>query len=233
MRLETIKVQQSLKSVAHLDTLDELKDAWQKLGFHSPQPTIVVVGGAGGMSDDDIVKVKAFFKDGLLPFAAEKKAVIVDGGTDSGVMAAVGYARQALSSTVPAVGVYARDVEGIAGMLETNHTHFITCPGSHWGDESEFLAAAASTLSESQPTVAILINGGQITWNDARINIEYGRSVVIAEGTGRAADVIATTMTGRDFDSKAVSLIKTGKIHVANFFSDPEGFIRKMNDLMS
>jgi hypothetical protein len=232
MRIEILTPTLNPRPAAHLDSLGELKDAWQKLEFNTPQPTIVVIGGAGGMSEEDFGKVKEFFKEHLLPFAQQKNAVIVDGGTDSGVMAAVGYARNALASKIPVVGVYARGVEGIAGMLEPNHTHFITCPGNDWGDESEYLAAAPGILSGSLPSVAVLINGGQITWNDARFNVQYGRPVVIAEGTGRAADVIATTNTGRDFDSKAISLIRTGKIHIANFFIDPVGFIRKMDGLM-
>ena len=80
--------------------------------------------------------------------------------------------------------------------------------------------------------MAVLINGGQITWEDARNNVHYGRSVLIAEGSGRTADVIATTKLGLGADSKALALIRTGKVHVANFFKDPEHFIRKMDELM-
>lgn len=233
MRFDTITLAENVRPIIHLDDLNEIKGAWREFGFTQPRPTIVIIGGAGGMSDEDFGKVKEFFKNHLLPFAKQKGAVIIDGGTDSGVMAAVGYALKSLASKVPAVGVYARDVEGIAGMLEPSHTHFITCPGSNWGDESEYLAASATELSVGEPTVAVLINGGQITWNDARLNIQYGRSVLIAEGTGRAADAIATTQAGHDFDSKAIALIRTGKVHIGNFFKDPEGFIRKMDDLLS
>lgn len=233
MRFDTITLTGNIRPIVHLDNLNEIKGAWRELGFTQPRPTIVIIGGAGGMSDEDFGKVKEFFKNHLLPFAKQKGAVIIDGGTDSGVMAAIGYALKTLNSKVPAVGVYAQGVEGIAGMLEPSHTHFITCPGSNWGDESEYLAAAATELSAGEPTLAVLINGGQITWNDARLNIQYGRSVLIAEGTGRAADAIATTQAGHDFDSKAIALIRTGKVHIGNFFKDPEGFIRKMDDLLS
>ena len=232
MHIDTVKIGQNSKPVAHLDALDELKSAWQKLGIHQPHPVIVVIGGAGGMSDDDLKRIRDFFKDQLFPFAEKMNAVIVDGGTDSGVMSAVGLARKALSSEVPAVGIYARNIKGVSEMLEPNHSHFISCPGSDWGDESEYIAAAADVLSGDLHTVAVLINGGQITWNDARFNIQYGSPVVVAEGSGRTADAIAVTSSGRDFDSKAMSLIRTGKVHVANFFKDPEGFIRKMESLM-
>ena len=211
MQTETITVQDHVRPIVRPDVFDQLKDAWTLLGFSEPQPTIVIVGGAGGMSDGDIAAVQAFFEKHLLPYALIKNAVILDGGTDNGVMAAMGRACEAGGiEDFPMVGVIAREIENIASMLEPHHSHFIFCPGSQWGDESEWIAAAASALSDSQPTMAVLI----------------------AEGSGRTADVIATTKLGLGADSKALALIRTGKVHVANFFKDPEHFIRKMDELM-
>lgn len=232
MKLESISLNDQIKPVVRPDVLDELQEAWRLLGFTREQPTIVIVGGAGGMTEEDIAKVQTFFEKYLIPFAVQKNAAILEGGTDSGVMAAIGRARVLTGSNFPLVGILARDVDEIETMLEPHHTHFIFCPGNNWGDESEWIAAAASTLAGAQPSVAILINGGQIAWEDARLNIQYGRLVLIAEGSGRTADVIATTQSGRGLDPKALSLIRTGKVHVANFFKEPEHFIEKMNDLM-
>lgn len=234
MELESISLQGHIKRAIRPDVLDELPEAWRQLGFSEAQPSIVIVGGAGGMSDDDVAKVQGFFENHLLPFALIKNAVILDGGTDNGVMAAIGRACEAggMEEVMPMVGIVARGIEKVEEMLEPHHSHFILCPGSNWGDESEWIAAAASALSESLPTVAVLINGGQITWEDARNNIHYGRSVLIAEGSGRTADEIATTKLGLGANSKAIALIRTGKVHVANFFMNPEHFIKKMDDLM-
>lgn len=220
------------KPVVRPDALAELPQVWQALGFTQPQPTIVIIGGAGGMSPEDLIRIQAFFEKHLVPFISKKGAVVIEGGTDSGVMAAIGRARKLTGGNFPLVGVAARDIEHIETMLEANHTHFILCPGSNWGDESEWIAAAASALSGSLPTVAILINGGKISWEDARLNIQYHRPVVIAEGTGRTADVIATTSTGHLFDRQAIALLRTGMVHVANFYKEPEEFIAKLNDLM-
>lgn len=232
MKLESIALNNGNKAVVHPDSLDELKEAWQLLGFKHGQATIVIVGGAGGMDAEAIGRVQTFFEKHLIPFAQKKNAAIIDGGTDSGVMASIGRARELTGSSFPLVGVLARDVDAIRNMLEPHHTHFIFCPGNSWGDEVEWIAASASALSGSQPTTAILINGGQIAWNDARLNVEYGRQVLIAEGSGRTADVIATTSTGKLFDRQALSLLRTGKVHVANFFTNPESFVEKLNDLM-
>ena len=232
MKLDSVTIQNHSKPVVLPDVFTDLQEAWRLLGFVKEQPTIVLVGGAGGMSGDDVGKVQEFFEKELIPFAREKNAAILDGGTDNGVMAAMGRALAVHHVDIPLVGVVARGIETIDALLEPHHSHFIFCPGSNWGDESEWIAAAASALSNAQPTAASLINGGQITWEDARNNIQYGRPVIVAEGSGRTADVIADTSTGIVFDAKALALIRTGKIHVANFFNQPERFMEKLKDLM-
>ncbi len=232
MKLESIPLNDQLTPVVYPDSFDELREAWQLLGFAHERSAIVIVGGAGGMSVEDVARIQMFFEKYLVPFALKRNAVIIEGGTDSGVMGAIGRARRLTGGNFPLVGVLARDVEMIRTMLEPHHTHFVFCPGDQWGDEAEWIAAAASALAGSQPTIAIMINGGQITWDDARLNIQYGRTVLIAEGTGRTADIIATTSTGHIFDSKAIALLRTGKVHVENFFKRPERFIEKLNDLM-
>ncbi len=232
MIIESITLNDHIKPVVHPDSFGELQQAWRLLEFTHEQPTIVVVGGAGGMDEASVAKVQTFFEKHLIPFAVKKNAAIIDGGTDSGVMAAIGRARNLTRCDFPLIGVLARDIDMIGIMLEPHHTHFIFCPGSNWGDESEWVAASASALSGSQPTVAILINGGQIAWEDVRLNIKYDRPVLIAEGSGRTADVIATTSTGKILDRQALSLLRTGKVHIANFFKEPERFIEELNDLM-
>lgn len=232
MKLDSVSIQDRSKPVVLPDALTDLQEAWHLLGFMQAQPTIVLVGGAGGMSGEDVDKVQEFFERDLIPFAREKNAAFLDGGTDNGVMAAMGRALVAQDAVLPLVGVVARGIENVDALLEPHHSHFIFCPGSQWGDESEWIAAAASALSNAQPTVAILINGGQITWDDARNNIQYGRPVIVAEGSGRTADVIAETSSGIVSEPKALSLIRTGKIHVANFFNQPERFMEKLKDLM-
>jgi len=184
------------------------------------------------MSEDDISKVKLFLEGYLVPYVQRMNAAVLDGGTDSGVMAAIGRARDKVGATFPLIGVLAREVEDIRSMFEPFHTHFVLCPGSNWGDESEWIAVAAETLAGTHPKAAILINGGKIAWTDALNNINHGLQVLIAEGSGRTADVIATTSTGTSFDKQAIVLLRTGKVHIANFFKDPREFMEKLDRLM-
>jgi hypothetical protein len=232
MKLTFLTLNDEIKPAVQPDSFDELQEAWRLLGLPHNQSVIVIVGGAGGMTEEDIARVQMFFEKYLMPLAKKKNAAIIDGGTSSGVMAAIGLARKLTRTNLPLIGVVARDIENIETMLEPNHTHFILCPGNDWGHESEWIAAAASALSASQPSVTIMINGGKIAWKDARLNIKYGRPVLVAEGSGRTADVIATTSTGNAFDLDAIAILRTGRAHVANFFKAPEHFIEKLNDLM-
>ncbi len=232
MELEVLSIHESSRAAIRPDVFDDLGEGLKLLGLSEGYPAIVIVGGAGGMTSEDVVKVQAFFESRLVPFAASKNAVIIDGGTDSGVMAAIGRAVKKAGEKIPLIGVAAREVAMIENFFEQNHSCFILCPGSNWGDEAEWIAAAARAVSGSLARVAIMINGGQIAWEDARLNIEYGSPVLIAEGSGRTADVIAETSIGMKFEPKAMALIRTGMIHVANFFKDPDGFIRKMDELM-
>ena len=232
MITSTVTVNGEAKPAVAPNTFDDMPGIWQTLGLPNKQPAIVIVGGAGGMSEDDIIKVKLFLERYLVPYVQQMNAAIVDGGTDSGVMAAIGRARHMAGAVFPLIGILARDVEDIKSMLEPFHTHFVMCPGTNWGDESEWIAVAAETLAGTHPKAAILINGGKIAWNDALNCINHGVQVLIAEGSGRTADVIATTSTGASFDKQALALLRTGKVHVANFFKDPARFMEKLDRLM-
>ena len=232
MEFPLLSINGETKAAVAPNAFDELKQAMAILGLKTEQPVIVVVGGAGGMNQDDIDKVQQFLEEYLVPFASERKAAIVDGGTDSGVMAAIGRARHKAGAEFPLVGVLARDVDNVLNILEPNHTHFVLCPGANWGDESEWIPVTARTLAGNNPSAAILINGGKIAWRDAEYSVKHGQPVLIAEGSGRTADVIATTSTGMQFDKQAIALLRTGMVHVANFFKDPAKFIEKLGNLM-
>ena len=66
MKSTSITLNSDLKPVVHPDSFDELREAWRLLGFNHEQSVIVIVGGAGGMTDEDIVKVQWFFEKYLI-----------------------------------------------------------------------------------------------------------------------------------------------------------------------
>src|SRR5436190_1680213 len=86
---------------------EELGVGLRELGFHSARPTLVLVGGAGGLSDADMDRLRPLFVEGLAPLANALGASVVDGGTDAGVIRLTGQARAETGATFPLIGVAA------------------------------------------------------------------------------------------------------------------------------
>jgi len=178
-----------------------LPEAIAALGLQGSRPVLVIVGGASNLAADDYRRLENLFEESLAPLAEELGIVVVDGGTDVGVMQLMGRARAKLGATFPLVGVtplkkarVPQNPNPQAKALEPNHTHFILVPGSEWGDESPWIADVATALSGKSPSATILLNGGNASIVDVRASIADSRPVVVIAGTGRLADELATAI---------------------------------------
>jgi hypothetical protein len=182
-------------------------------GLPLPAPVVALVGGAGGMDAVDWRRCSALISGVLVPFAEEHGVCIVDGGTDAGVMAIAGQARQELGARQPHVGVVAAgtvllpasdrpapSVRAASAQTrvdhEPHHTHLVVVPGDTWGDESPWIGAVTAALSGPLPSVTVLANGGEIARRDLRESVRLGRPVLVLAGTGRAADDVAAAPAG-------------------------------------
>lgn len=185
----------------------DIPTALQLLGLQC-RPTLVLIGGASHVSSADSDRLQHLFVEVLAPLAEELGAIVVDGGTNAGVMRLIGQARSSLSATFPLVGVSPMQLVHLSHQpdpslthsavatvaLEPHHTHFVLVPGTAWGDESSWLAWIASALADGHPSIAVLVNGGKVSLVDVQWNIAEGRSVVVVAGSGRLADEIAAAM---------------------------------------
>jgi SLOG in TRPM, prokaryote len=151
----------------------------------------------------------------VLPVLDACAAIVVDGGTDSGVMRAVGRARSASAAGFPLVGVMAEGTLAVAGReparadaaeLEGHHTHVLLVPGGSWGDETPWMGAVADVAAGALPSVTVLANGGEIAYRDVFDSLARRRPVVVLAGTGRTADVIAEAVAGRSADPRATEI---------------------------
>ncbi|HLO49136.1 MAG TPA: hypothetical protein VK211_12030 [Kamptonema sp.] len=182
----------------------DLSIALSEIGLSGSRPILVLVGGASGISSEDMARLNLLFVKVLAPLAESLGAAVVDGGTDTGIMQLMGKARAATGTNFPLIGVAPsgkvavshpeRPSEGTA--LEPNHTHFVIVPGAFWGDECPWMADLASLLADGKPSVTVLINGGKVTWRDAWESVRAGRPVLVIAGTGRTADEIASAIRG-------------------------------------
>jgi SLOG in TRPM, prokaryote len=202
-----------------------LHQSLQDMGLETDRPILVVIGGAKKLGPVETDLVRKTFTDILAPIAQKWDATVIDGGTNSGVMSLMGQARAALKGTFPLIGVVPlglaivpeREVDLLEdGCLEPNHTHFILVPGQEWGDESAWVAKIATELAGQAPSATVLINGGEITWKDAQANVDENRTLIVIEGTGRAADLLASVAHGHVSDERAERLLKSGRVRVTN-----------------
>ena len=95
-------------AIASSEDLDAALDA---LGIARNVPAIILIGGAAGMTDLQSTVADRAIREGIGPVAAEVGAVVVDGGTDAGVMQLAGQARKDLSQFLMRLAEAAAAVE--------------------------------------------------------------------------------------------------------------------------
>lgn len=189
------------------------------LGLPQRRPALVVVGGAAGLGDDATVDLEPVAL-GIVRAAETCGAVIVDGGTDAGVMRLVGRARAAAGGRVPLVGVVVRALAGLPGLrlegsmaaLEPHHSHFVLVPGSSWGEEAPWISRVAGVVAGDARSVTVLVNGGEIAWTDVSESVAAGRPVLAVAGTGRTADALVAALADGPQDERAARLVETGLV---------------------
>lgn len=209
-----VRVGAAEATCAHVKEHDALSEALEAAGLPSPCPVLVIVGGAGGLDPASLRRLSPIFSIGLGPAVERVGAVAVDGGTDAGVMRLLGEARM-VRPVFFLVGVAAEGTVRVPGRasakddaadLEPHHTHFFFVPGDEWGAEAPWIAAVASRLAGSAPSVTVLINGGDIAYRDVTLSLSVHRPVIVIAGSGRAADGIAAALRGEPSDPRAQRL---------------------------
>jgi hypothetical protein len=194
---------------------DDIAAALDSAGLRLDRPVIVLVGGAGTMGGKEFETGAQVLRDEVVPIAERRDAVVIDGGTDSGVMQLIGRARSALGGSFPLIGVAAEGTVLVPGAgtpspdaveLEPNHTLFLLVPGTRWGDEVRWMTDVARVIAGHRSSVTVLVNGGQIAYTDVAASLGSGRPVVVLAGSGRTADAIARARAGSGGDNRAVEI---------------------------
>jgi hypothetical protein len=188
-----------------------LPGALAALGLPGPRPVLVLVGGAAGLDPDLGPPLRGLFR-ALGPVLRAAGAVVLDGGTRAGVMALMGEAAVETGIAllgVAAIGTLRLPEAGLGGApcsggqddradLDPHHGRFLLVPGGAWGDESPWIAAAASALSGGLPNLTLVAGGGAVTARDLREGLRLGRPTLVLAGTGGIADDLAAHLRGGD-----------------------------------
>ncbi len=182
-----------------------------------PRAVILLFGGAAGLDDSRKAHLATLFADGVAPVAAELGALIIDGGTQSGVMAIMGEAVARSPGTSQLLGIAPKgkithpelsdaSARSDGTPLEPNHSHFVLVESNEWGGETTKMLELARAFNA--PIVAILVNGGAIAADEALQSVRNGWQLLVFEGSGRFADELsAAVRDGQSAKSIEVSEI--------------------------
>ncbi|MFY0564931.1 DUF4231 domain-containing protein [Archangium lansingense] len=173
------------------------------LGTPRPHSLLLLIGGADELDPALGARVEQLFSRGLVPAATESGALILDGGTRTGIMSLIGRGIAESGHCCPLVGVApegrvaspgdsATEQDDSRAELDPNHSHFVLVHGNAWGDETDMLLRLASTLAREVPVVVVLVNGGSITKEELLRAVRHHWPIVVIQGSGRLADELST-----------------------------------------
>jgi len=186
----------------------EIQEALTGLAIPHPKTVIVLVGGAGGIKWQQKFPMRKAVSI-VAQLAEVTQAVVIDGGTQAGIMTEIGKQRKRNKFSFPLIGVVFDSLlmkEKPESVLDSNHTHFFLIPGDDWGDESGWISKIATAITSDakitlatgipniQKSITVLINGGNISRTDVEYSLLENRPTFVMRGTGRMADEI--TLTG-------------------------------------
>ncbi|MGZ9164834.1 MAG: hypothetical protein ACXW4U_06630 [Anaerolineales bacterium] len=203
---------------AYISDNIDINKAIEELQIPHPKTVIVLVGGAGGIGWLDKFPMRKAI--GIVArLADETQSIVIDGGTQAGIMTEIGKQRKRNRFSFPLIGVVfdsllmKKDPQSI---LDPNHTHFFLIPGEDWGDESEWIARIATTIAGDKKSITILVNGGKISRTDVEYSLMENRPTFVMRGTGRLADEISLTgkVVAIDISQKPDDILRLLKIRL-------------------
>lgn len=215
------------------------------LGIQAPRNVILIAGGASAMGKESDDELFPLLMNGIVRPATSLDALILDGGTQTGVMALIGLGVAQQQHRPTLLGVAANGMVLYPGKttgtnegavpLDPNHSHFILVEADTWGQETRTMYELVQFLSRGHASVAILVNGGEIARKEALYNVHQGRPLIIIEGSGRAADEIAHAMHNTAYASSSAELteiITKGDLHLFPISGPAERLEQLMLELL-
>ena len=171
----------------------------ESLGISPPKNLILLIGGADELDQKLTSRLTQLFSRGIARAAADAEALIIDGGTQAGVMQIMGQSiadrgrKSSLLGVAPAGKVTYPGGPSVpsndSAPLDPNHSHFVLVDGNEWGSETETLFELAAAFNV--PVLAILVNGGAIAKDELLQSVRRSWPVIVIEGSGRLADEVA------------------------------------------
>jgi hypothetical protein len=90
----------------------------------------------------------------------------------------------------------------------------------------------ASALSETQPSIAILVNGGSVARQELLGHVRQRRPIVVLARSGRLADEVAAALHGENPADDVIREIALGGITVVGIDESPSVLAQLIRDRM-
>ncbi len=87
-------------------------------------------------------------------------------------------------------------------------------------------------LADGVSSMTLLVNGGDIAWQDVSESVAAGRPVLVIAGSGRTADTLADALRREATDERAAELAQTGLLHAADLGADSAVLSRAIEGLL-
>lgn len=119
---------------------------------------LLVIGGADSLEEKYLSRLKQLFGRGIATAALKSNAIILDGGTNTGVPKLMGGGVASRNFKTSLIGIAPKSfvtfpqqnteiVQGDSAPLEPNHSHFVLTEGAEWGSETATLFKLADALA--------------------------------------------------------------------------------------
>lgn len=228
-RLEIVFPNGNQADAVYLPSGASIQDALSLLHLPAFHNFIMIAGGAALMNSSVSSQIAHLFIQGIAHFAATHSTLIIDGGTQSGVMELMGTGIAAQHHRSPLLGVSPANLvrypgqrshpsnDEDAALLDPNHSHFVLVEANEWGGETATMYEVAHQFSQQHSSLAILINGGAIAIKEVLYNVRQQRPIIVIEGSGRAADDIAHLWREKPSmiaNAELAEIIQYGNIHL-------------------
>src|SRR5260221_5640867 len=139
MLIKQVKLKHGVTvGAVNINDYREIQEALTGLAIPYPKTAIVLVGGAGGIKWLEKFPMRKAVSI-VAQLAEETQSVVIDGGTQAGIMTEIGKQRKRNKFSFSLIGVVFDSLlmkEKPESILDSNHKPFFLIPGEEWGDES-------------------------------------------------------------------------------------------------
>lgn len=209
-------------------------DILATLNLKPHKTVILIIGGADNIDEKLAPRLIQLFGRGIARAAANANAVIIDGGTKSGVMAMMGQGVSDRGCKCSLIGVAPKGLVSYPGSavsattvdLDPNHSHFVLVEGNAWGSELATILELAGALTSDAPGVAVLASGGAHARDEAVEVVRRNLPLIVIEGSRGLADEIAAAWKVRPAlpdDPAMAEIIADGRIEFHRLSNSIEG----------